>query len=62
MINQNQLILLSFGKRGDTGGGDNLAGYCFVLRDLISVNLSSRYTNADLKIFLYVCVHINTMP
>ena len=34
MINQNQLSLLSFGKRWDTGGegiiiGDNPAGQCF---------------------------------
>ena len=34
MINQNHLILLSFGKRGDTGGegiilGDNPAGRFF---------------------------------
>ena len=40
MINQNHLILLSFGKMGDTGGegtiqGDNHAGHCFLLRDLI---------------------------
>ena len=35
MINQNQLSLLYFGKRWDTGGegiiiGDNLAGHCFL--------------------------------
>ena len=34
MINQNQLSLMSFGKRWNTGGegiiiGDNLAGHCF---------------------------------
>ena len=33
MINKNNFILLSFGKRGDTGGEDNLGGHCFVLRD-----------------------------
>ena len=43
MINQNHLILLSFGKRGDTGEegiilGDNPVGRCFVLRDLIPMN------------------------
>ena len=31
MINQNHLILLSFGKWGDTEGGANLGGHCFVL-------------------------------
>ena len=44
MINQDHLILLSFGKRGDTGGeciilGDNPVGQCFLLRDLIPRNL-----------------------
>ena len=44
MINQNQFILLSFGKTGghtlaDLGGvglilGENPAGHCFVLRNL----------------------------
>ena len=43
MINQNHLILLSFGKRGDTGGEgiileDNLAAHCFLSRDLIPMN------------------------
>ena len=43
MINQNQLSLLSIGKRGDTGGqaiinGDNAAGHCFLLRYLIPMN------------------------
>ena len=43
MVNQNHLVLLSFGKRGDTGGeviipGDNLAGHCFVLSDLFLIN------------------------
>ena len=43
MINQNHLILLSFGKREDTGGkgiipGENPDGHCFVLRDLIPIN------------------------
>ena len=43
MINQNQLRLLHFGKRRDTGGegitiGDNPAGHCFLLRCLIPVN------------------------
>ena len=43
MINQNQLSLLSFGKRWDTGGegiiiGDNPAGHCFLLKDLIPIN------------------------
>ena len=38
MINQNHLTLLSFSKMGDTGGGDNLAGYYFALRDLIPIN------------------------
>ena len=46
MINQNHLILLSFGKwgytLGDTGGegiilGESPAGHCFVLRDLIPI-------------------------
>ena len=40
MINQNNLISLSFGKMGDTGEEGvilryNLARHCFVLRDLI---------------------------
>ena len=40
MINQNQLSLLSFGKRCDTGGegiiiGHNPARHCFLLRYLI---------------------------
>ena len=40
MINQNHLILLSFGKRGHLGEEsiileDNPTGHCFVLRDLI---------------------------
>ena len=40
MINQNQLNLLSFGKRWHTGGdsiiiGDNPDGRCFLLRYLI---------------------------
>ena len=43
LINQNHLILLSFGKREDTRGeglilGESLARHCFVLRDLISIN------------------------
>ena len=43
MINQNRLSLLSFGKRWDTRGegiiiGDNSAGHCFLLRDLIPAN------------------------
>ena len=43
MINQNQLSLLSFGKRWDTGGEgitirDNPAGDCFLLRYLIQMN------------------------
>ena len=39
--NQNHLILLSFGKRGNTGGGGgiilgrNPVGHCFVLKVLI---------------------------
>ena len=42
MINENHLILLSFGKRGDTWGeriipGDNPVGHRFLLRDLIPV-------------------------
>ena len=40
MINQNHLILLSLGKRGDAGGGDNLGGHCFVLRYLILMKFS----------------------
>ena len=51
MINQNQFILLSFGKRGytlgDIGGegislGENPAGHCFVLRGLILINFFKR--------------------
>ena len=43
MINKKKLTLLSFGKWGNTGGGDlilgiNPAGHCFVLRDLIPNN------------------------
>ena len=43
MINQNQLILQSLDKSGDTGGegiflGDNRARHCFVLKDLVPVN------------------------
>ena len=43
MINQNQLILLSFGKSRDTWGediilGNNTAESCFVLKDLNSMN------------------------
>ena len=43
MINKNHLIWVFFGKSGDTGGegiilGDNPAGECFVLRDLIPSN------------------------
>ena len=43
MINQDQLILLSLDKSGDTGGegiflGDHPAGHCFVLKDLVPVN------------------------
>ena len=43
MNNQNHLILLFFGKRGDTGAegiilGDNSPGHCFLLRDLIPKN------------------------
>ena len=38
MFNQNQLILLSSGKRGDTGGGDNPDEHYFILRDLIPMN------------------------
>ena len=40
MINQNHLILLSFSKRGDKGGRDNLARHYFVLRDLIPMTFS----------------------
>ena len=43
MINQNQLSLLSFGKKWHTGRegiiiGDNPAGYRFFLRYLIQIN------------------------
>ena len=43
MISSNHLILLSFGKRGDTRGediilGDNPDGHCFLLRHLIPMN------------------------
>ena len=43
MINQNQLSLLSFGKRWDTGGEgiiirDNSAGHGSLLRYLIPMN------------------------
>ena len=42
-IIRNHLILLSFGKREDTEGegiilGENHAGHCFVLSDIIPVN------------------------
>ena len=41
--NQNHLSLLSFGNSWDTGGkgiiiGDNPAGHCFLLKDLIPMN------------------------
>ena len=44
MIDQNHLILLSFGKTRDTAGGsiilgDSPSGHCFVLRDLITINI-----------------------
>ena len=43
MINQNQLILLPFGKSRDTWGediilGNNTAESCFALKDLNSMN------------------------
>ena len=39
MINQNHLIFLSFGKRGDTGGGDYLGEHWIKgLRDLIPMS------------------------
>ena len=43
MINQNHLSLLPFVKRWDTERegiiiGDNPAGHCFVLRDLIPMD------------------------
>ena len=43
MINQNQLSLLSFCKRWNTGRegiiiGDNSTGHCFLLRYLIPMN------------------------
>ena len=43
MVNQNQLSLLSFGKRWHAGGegiiiGDNPAVHCFHLRYLIQIN------------------------
>ena len=39
MINQNHLIFLSFGKRGDTGGGDYLGEHWIKgLRDLITMS------------------------
>ena len=43
MINQNQLSLLPFGKRWDTGGegiiiGDNPAEHYFLLRYVIPMN------------------------
>ena len=55
MINQNPLALLYFGKKRDTGGegiilGENPAGHCFLLRDLIPVNLFKYITIAKLKI------------
>ena len=46
---QNQLILLSFGKREDTGEGDNLDGHCFVLRDLIPMNIIKKVMTVKLK-------------
>ena len=44
MINQNHIILLSFGKGRDIRDegiivGNNPAGHCFVLKDLIPMNL-----------------------
>ena len=42
VINQNHLILLSFGSTGDIDEGiilgDNPAGHCFLLTDLIPMN------------------------
>ena len=67
MINRNHLILLSFGKREDTRGegitlGENLAGHCFVLIDLIPINIFKQVRIVKLKmhptgkIFDKVCV------
>ena len=67
MINWNRLILLSFGKREDTGGegmilGENSAGHCFVSRDLIPINFFKKVMNVKLKmqttgkIFGKICV------
>ena len=55
MINQKTLVLLYFGKKRDTGGegiilGENPAGHCFLLRDLIPVNLFKYIMIAKLKI------------
>ena len=67
LINQNHLILLSFGKTEDTRGeglilGESPAGHCFVLRDLISINFLKHVMIVKLKmratgkIFGEICV------
>ena len=67
MINQNRLILLSFGKRGHLGEesiilGDNPAGHCFVLRDLIPMKffkyviIVKLKMHTTVKIFAKICV------
>ena len=67
MINQNQLSLLSFGTRCDTGIediiiGDNPAGHCFLLRDLMPMNFFKKFMTVKLKmcitgrIFGKICV------
>ena len=62
MINKNNLILLSFGKRGDAGGGDNLGRHCFVLRDLNPMNFFKKVMIVKLKmctkgkIFGKICI------
>ena len=52
MINQNQLSLLSFGTRCDTGIediiiGDNPAGHCFLLRDLMPINFFQKVHDCE---------------
>ena len=54
LINQNQYILMSFGKTGDTGGEgmilrDNPIGHCFLSRDLISINFFKLFMIVKLK-------------
>ena len=57
MANQNYLSLLPFGKRWDTGEesiisiiiGDNPAGHCFLLMDLMLMNFFKYFMIVKLK-------------